>query len=106
MKNKNHEKVSDGGTTISVAAMKWWPQEDELTRDINQLCFAKKYRGKQLINDETKKIPSKLTRRHCTSKVAEMFDLVGKIMPIISSFKLDIHDLVRRKLDWDDKVTN
>ena len=37
------------------------------------------------------------------SKVAEVFDLVGKATPITCSLKLDLRTLVNRKLDWDDK---
>jgi len=49
-------------------------------------------------------IPTALTRRHCVSKVAEIFDITGKVMPLISSMKLDLHTLVQRKLEWDDPI--
>ena len=98
------ECLTDDGKSIHVAGMKWWPKDDVLSFDINELCFAKKYRGKPIINDDSFKIPEKLTRRMCTSKVAEIYDLVGKMMPIVSSLKIDLHDLVQRKLDWDDKI--
>ena len=45
-----------------------------------------------------------LTRRNCVSKVAEVFDILGKFTPITAATKLDLHDLVNRKLDWDDVI--
>ena len=35
-----------------------------------------------------------------------MFDILGKITPIISGFKYDLRTLISRKLDWDDKIPN
>ena len=46
----------------------------------------------------------KLTRRECTSKIAEIYDLTGKITPLVAAMKLDFHHLVKLKLDWDDIV--
>ena len=48
------------------------------------------------------KIPDMLTRRNCASKVAEAFDLTGKVGPLISLMKLDLHNLVRLNIGWDD----
>ena len=44
------------------------------------------------------------TRRDCVARVAEGFDILGKITPIISGFKYDLRTLISRKLDWDDKI--
>ena len=99
-----HESLSEDGSSICVAGMKWYPKIDELSLDINPLCFSKKVRGRKVITEESSKIPLKLTRRHCASKVAEVFDLTGKVMPLVSSMKIDLHELVTRKLDWDDVI--
>ena len=96
------ESLSPDGTTISVAGMKWHPKNDLIAFDVN-LDFAKKYRGKR-IGVECKKVPKKLTRRICTSKSAEIFDMTGLLTPITATFKLDLHDLVQRKLSWDDEI--
>ena len=32
-----------------------------------------------------------ITRRHCVSKVPQIFDLTGKITPITATMKLDLH---------------
>ena len=38
------------------------------------------------------------------SPTQEIFDLTGKITPIVARMKLDLQDLVRRKLDCDDAI--
>ena len=97
------EKLTDDGETIHVAGMKWFPKEDTISLNLGELNFAKKTRGKKPISTEGI-IPSRLTRRHCCSKVGEIFDLTGKITPIVASMKIDMQDLTHRKLDWDDKI--
>ena len=37
-------------------------------------------------------------------KVAEVFDILGKFTPIIGEMKFDLHELVQRKLNWDDVI--
>jgi len=37
-------------------------------------------------------------------KVHGVFDPLGLVTPITANFKLDLHDLCFRKLDWDDEV--
>jgi len=34
--------------------------------------------------------------------MTELFDITGLITPIVATMKIDLHDLVKRKLDWDD----
>ena len=96
--------MSDDGKTVIIAGMKWYPKTDQLSLNINEVLFTKKSRGRKILTPDSKMVPTQLTRRQCVSKVSEVFDLTGKMMPIISSFKLDLHELVRRKLDWDDVV--
>ena len=83
--------------------MKWYPKADELSLNIGDLNFAKKCRGKKPTS-EVNVIPTKLTRRHCASKVAEVFDLTGKVAPLTASLKMDLQQLVQRKLDWNDVI--
>lgn len=45
---------------------------------------------------ESKKIPLILTRKHCTSKVCEIYKVVEKLTPITSPTKKDLHELVSR----------
>ena len=83
--------------------MKWFPNEDVLALEIGELNFAKKQRGKKLLQHQNI-IPSKLTRRNFVSKVAEIFDLIGKITPITAAMKMDLHTLVKRNLSRDDVI--
>ena len=68
--------------------MKWFPKEDMLSLDISELNFARKQRGNKPAQHQNQ-IPEKL-RRHCVSKVAEIFDLTGKITPITAPMKMDL----------------
>ena len=95
------ESLSDDGEAVFVGGMTWYSKSDELSFNIGDLNFAKKSRGRKPATS-TNVIPEKLTRRHCVSKVAEIFD--GKLTPITCSMKIDLHDLVTRKLDWDDAI--
>ena len=95
------KSLSENGQSLNVAGVKWFPEEDILSLDVSELNFAKKSRGKKP-SESLSKIPSKLTRRHCVSKVAEIYDLTGKVTPLTASMKIDLHELITRKLDWDD----
>jgi hypothetical protein len=103
-KQKPSEKLSEDGNSINVAGMKWYPQEDQISLDISELNFAKKTRGKKPNSEAARTIPRNLTRRHCVAKVAEIFDISGKLTPITAGMKLDLHELVQRGLDWDDII--
>jgi hypothetical protein len=97
------EKLSEDGESVFVGGMRWFPESDKLSFNIKALNFAKKRRGRKPVGQDNI-IPERLTRKHCASKVAEIYDLCGKITPIVSSMKLDLHDLVVKKLDWDDVI--
>ena len=99
---KSPVTLSEDGKTIHVAGMKWHVESDKLSSNIGDLRFGKKSRGKkptELINV----VPIKLTRRQCASKVAEVFDLTGRVAPIVAS-KIDLQDHLKRKSDWDDAI--
>jgi len=83
--------------------MKWFSKDDLLPLSIVDLNFSKRQKRKKS-PDATNVLPQKLTKRHCASKVGEIYDLLGKITPITASFKLDLHNLVSRKLNWDDPI--
>ena len=97
------EHLSDDGSTIAVGGMNWYPKSDELSINITQLNFSKKRRGKKP-PESANVIPDRLTKRHCVSKVSEIFDLTGRIAPIVAAFKLDLQELSIRQLDWDDAI--
>ena len=41
---------------------------------------------------------------NCVSKVAEIFELTGKITPIIEAMKMALHTLATSGLSWDDVI--
>ena len=89
---------------MNIAGLKWFSEVDEISLDATELNFNKKYHGKKVLTKDGDKIPVKLTRRQCVSKVEEIYDLTGKITPITAMMKYDLHELVQRKLDWDDCI--
>ena len=80
---------------VKVAGTKWYPRSDQLQLDIRELNFSKKKRGRRELVSMNG-IPNELTRRDCVSRVSEIFDLTGKVTPIIASMKLDLRVLVDR----------
>ena len=82
-----------------IAVLTWQgsPNEDMVSLDIRELNFAKKQRGRNttLFN---------LSIRQGVTKVAEVFDLPGKITPITVTMKLNLHTLLERGLSWDERI--
>lgn len=76
--------LSEDNETIFVAEMKWFVTEDMLSLNFGELNFARKNCGKKPSHLQNI-IPKELTRRHCASKVAELFDLSGKVAPLVAS---------------------
>ena len=99
---KPHESLSSDGESVSVAGLKWLPETDEISIDNPEINFAKKYRGRK--PEQVKEVPQSLTRRQCMSKVAEVFDIAGLVTPITATLKVDLHQLVLRRMDWDDAL--
>ncbi|XP_066914563.1 uncharacterized protein [Clytia hemisphaerica] len=97
--------LTDDGESIIVGGLKWYPKTDEVSLNISELNFSKKTRGKKN-QDRLNIIPEKLTRRQCISKVAEIYDLTGKIAPLVAAMKLDLQQLNLRQLQWDDVLPN
>ena len=95
-------ELSKDGVSVSVLGTKWVPEPDTLKLACGPLNFAKKVRGKR--QGVQSDIPVKLTKRICTSKVAELFDVSGLVTPLMASFKLDIRDLLNAGLGWDDEI--
>ena len=87
------EPLTKDGKSIGVGGLVWYPKADEISVDVSELNFARKQRRKKP-DAAIGVIPSKLTRRHCVSKVSGLLDITGKITPLTASFKLDLHDLV------------
>ena len=90
------ENLSDDGSSVKVAGMIWYSKLDQMSLNIKDLNFAKKKRGRKSTLT-LGVVPEELTRRDCVEKVAEVF-------AITAGLEMDLRDLTRRKLDWDDKI--
>ena len=90
-------------SSVGVAGLRWYPEDDKVVLDISELNFLRKYHGKKS-SHKINTIPSKLTRRYCVSKASEIYDLTGLITPITAGMKIDLHTLVQIKLNWDDAI--
>ena len=96
--------ANEDGSSINVAGMIWYSKDDKISLDTKELNFGRKQRGGKPLGK--KQFPNEFTRRQCVGKIAEVFDLLGKVTPITAGFKLDLRELVNRKLDWDDKIAS
>ena len=94
--------LSGGHDYITVAGLKWYPKRDFLTLNWNELNFAQKVRGRKC--EILSEVPLNLTMRECVRKLAEIFDPLGRMAPIIASMKLDISHLHRSGLTWDESL--
>ena len=79
--------------------------EDKIGINVSKLNFEKKSRGRKS-GDGDGVLPEKITKRDCVSKVAELFDPLGRIVPLIAGMKQDINLLHTSSLNWDDKIAD
>ena len=91
------------GESILAGGMRWFSKKDYLHLNIGNFNYSKTLRGRKARSD-LDVVPEKLTRRDCVSKVSEIFDPLGWVDPIIGGMKIDMHELVSRKLNWDDQI--
>ena len=75
--------------------------------------FGKKQRGRLPDNvkifdgefaDLEKFVPQKLTRRKVASKLASVYDLLGKFSPLMAGLKVDLRLVVKNTEGWDDAM--
>ena len=93
-------KLSKDGKSVSVGGLKWFPREDYIMLSVGD--FTRKLRGRKLKNLSDD--PKNLTMLDCVSMVAQIFDSTGKITPLTAGFKLDVSNLHRSGLKWDDQI--
>ena len=105
-----HKDCSADGIGVDVGGFSWWPEVDSIQIKVPPLHFGKKSRGRLAIGTEIfsgsfgdleKFIPKNLTRRQVVSKYAEIFDFVGKWVPVTASMKLHIRKAVKETDSWD-----
>ena len=97
------ESTTDG-VSVVVGGVRWFPKEDVISLNIPKLGFSKKKRGRKRIVMVLDDFILVITKRNCVSRVYEVFDPKGLVAPLLCRFKLDLHELTTRKLDWDDKI--
>ena len=101
------DEVSEDGVHVGAVGMVWAPKEDVLSIDLKPLFFGKTKRGKmpELVTGPVKPALEKnFTRRNMLAKTASIFDPLGLATPVTAKYKLDLHDLVERKMGWDDLI--
>ena len=91
---------NEDGVSVMVGGSKWYSKDDEYSLKIPVPDATRRSKFKPLENF----LRDKLKRRDCVSIVYEIFDLSGKVTPVVSGLKIDLHELVVRKLDWDDEI--
>ena len=99
------ENVSSDQESVVVGGLKWFPKGDFLKLNIGELNFNKKVRGRKVLG-ESGMIPDVYTKRDCISRVSEVFDPIGRVAPLLGGLKLDICELHKNNLDWDDPIPN
>jgi hypothetical protein len=95
------EHLTKDGESILVCGLKWYSKEDKISINVPESKFAKKFSESFKMSG---KFSGKLTRKNCASRVGEIYDPIGRVTPLTSGLKLDLHDLVLKKLDWDDEI--
>ena len=99
---------------IILSCPEWHPQLDTLEVLIPRLHFSCKLRGRLLVGTKVFEgsmmeqleefVPKKLTRRIIFGKNYSIFDLLGKLAPVMSILKADMRAAVKQTDGWDDPV--
>ena len=90
---------NEDGTSVIVGGLRWYPKEDSISLNILVPETMKSKKFKVL-----EKFLEKLKRHDCVSSVYEIIDPSGKVNPVLSGLKIDLHELVVRILYCDDKT--
>ena len=90
--------LSNDELSINVAGSRWFPNLDLLSLRIGELNFSKKIRGKKSAK-LAGLIPDEFTRTDCAARVGEIFDLNGRVAPLVAEMKLDLRELCKKGLD-------
>ena len=108
------ENIMKTGSTLTIAGQRWFPKVGGLEVPIPDLHFGVRRRGR--VDDkvprfkangtlaEMEKFVPELSRRKIASKIASIFDLLGKLSPIIAGLKADLREVVKLTVGWDDHV--
>lgn len=104
---KPEETVSADGERVGVVGYHWKPKEDTLSLDIKDLYLGKVRRGKRpelITGNIGDALKLRFTKRIVSGKVMAVYDPLGLATPVTARYKLDLHELTRLQLDWDDPI--
>ena len=96
-------QVSKDGLTIGIfGCFSWYSELDVLEPKIPHLHFSKPKRGKvsptavyfegHSLDDMNKFVPDPLTKRQAASKFASVWDLTGKLAPLLAGMKVNLRE--------------
>ena len=96
--------LSRDGQSINVAGYRWYSETDKIQLNVGEVNFASKERGRLPNTIDAKLVPLILTRKHCHSQVARIYDITGLLTPITAGMKEDLHDFVDRGIPWKGQI--
>ena len=107
------EAVAKDSHYIKIGGLRWIPKVDAIEVPIPLLHFSRRSRGK--LDDKTtffegdfslldKFVPVNLSRRVVTSKIASIYDVLGKYAPITIGLKADLRKVVLATQSWDEAM--
>ena len=109
-------EVSDDGTSVAFAGLKWYPEVDSFSLKIQPLHFGKKSRGRYSEKLERydgsfgktvdEFVPKDLSRRMSTSVVARIFDVPGFLAPLMLKLKYDLRKILEADSSWDNSLSD
>ena len=82
--------LTNNWESVTVGGIKWFPKGDFFFINCGELNSSKKCRGRKTHMNGV--IPEHLSKRDCGGKVAEVFDPLGRVSPLVAGMKLNIHD--------------
>ena len=99
------EELTTNGTEVGALGYIWNPLEDVLLLDIKELCFGKAKRGRRpqpVEGDILEALSNNFTKRILLSVISGVFDPMGLVTAVTAKFKLDMNNLVKLNLGWDE----
>lgn len=99
------DQVSVDGVHCGLVGYKWDSENDDIALNIKPLFFGKAKRGKlppAVEGDIGEALLKVFTKRVITGHAAGVYDPLGVAIPVTARVKLDLSEIVKLKLDWDD----
>ena len=107
---KPDSKVSKDGVSVTLAGSPWYPELDVFVVKVPPLHFGKRKRGRldvktkfftgSTMEDMDEFTPSPLNRKQVSSKFASIWDLTGKLGPVLAEAKELLSSTITATEDW------